>query len=111
MSPMARSSEDVSDNVIDKPKVHIQEKVQKPTFYVVVVHNDPITPRQFVVEVLKRFFNKNESESTKIMLLAHNYGVGVVVKLPHDLAESKAKQVNESVRDTGYPLYFSVEKE
>jgi ATP-dependent Clp protease adaptor protein ClpS len=98
-------------DVADKTRNITRTEIKKPTMYVIVVHNDPITPRQFVVEVLKRFFDKNESESTKIMLLAHNYGVGVVVKLPRDLAESKAKQVNESVRETGYPLYFSVEKE
>lgn len=89
----------------------LRPKIKKPTFYVVVVHNDPITPRWFVVEILRRFFNKTESEATQIMLLAHNYGVGVVAKLPKDMAETKAKQVNETVAETGYPLTFSVEEE
>ena len=97
--------------VIDSTETRTRPNLEKPKFYVIVVHNDPITPRQFVVDVLKRFFDKSEPESTKIMLLAHNFGVGVVVKLPRDLAETKAKQVNDSVRETGYPLLFTVEEE
>lgn len=94
---------------------HIRERAKKktkrPSFYVVVVHNDPFTPRSFVVEVLKRFFDKHESEANRIMLLAHNFGVGVVSKYTHEIAESKARQVNEFSRTSGYPLYFSVEED
>lgn len=97
--------------VIDRLRPKVKPKIKKPTFYVVVVHNDPFTPRWFVVEILKRFFDKEEPEANRIMLLAHNFGVGVVVKLPKDLAESKTKKVNESIRETGYPLTFSVQEE
>jgi ATP-dependent Clp protease adaptor protein ClpS len=97
--------------VIDVLRPKVKPKIKKPTMYVVVVHNDPVTPRWFVTEVLKRFFDKAEPEANRIMLLAHNYGVGVVVKMPRDLAESKTKQVNEAVRETGYPLQFSTEEE
>ncbi len=97
-------------DLIDRVRPKVKLKVKTPTFYVVVVHNDPFTPRWFVVEILKRFFDKMEPEANRIMMLAHNFGVGVVVKLPKDLAESKSKQVNEAVRDTGYPLQFSVEE-
>ena len=92
-------------------KVLPKHKVKRPTFYVVVVHNDPFTPRHFVVGVLKTYFGKNEAEATRIMLLAHNYGVGVVAKFTHEIAEAKAQQVNEYSRDQGYPLFFSVEDE
>ena len=97
--------------VLDILRPQQKPKIKKPTMYVVVVHNDPVTPRWFVVEVLRRFFNKAEPEANRIMLLAHNYGVGVVAKLPKDMAETKTKQVNEMVRETGYPLQFSVEEE
>jgi ATP-dependent Clp protease adaptor protein ClpS len=86
-------------------------KVKKPSFYVVVVHNDPFTPRTFVVELLKKFFGKPETEAHRIMLLAHNYGVGVIAKYSREIAEAKTKQVNEYARTAGYPLYFSTEEE
>lgn len=99
----------VEERTIDK--VSPRHKIKRPSFYVVVVHNDPYTPRTFVVQVLKKYFDKNEQEATRIMLLAHNYGVGVVAKFPHEIAEAKAQQVNEYSREHGYPLHFSVEDE
>jgi len=37
-----------------------------------------ITPlMEFVVHILERFFNKNRSEATRIMLHVHRRGVGV----------------------------------
>lgn len=108
---MQNENQNGDSGVIERLRPQIKPKIKKPTFYVVVVHNDPITPRWFVVEILRRFFDKAEPEANRIMLLAHNYGVGVVVKLPKDLAETKAKQVNEAIRETGYPLLFTVESE
>ena len=98
---------------IERPdnKTKVRHQLKRPSFYVVVVHNDPITPRQFVVGVLKKFFDKSEPEANRIMLLAHNFGVGVVAKFSHDIAEAKAKQVNQFARESGYPLFFSVEDE
>ena len=97
--------------VITRTPTKSKQKVKRPSFYVVVVHNDPITPRGFVVEVLRRYFSKEEPEATRIMMLAHNFGVGVVAKYPHEIAETKATQVNEVCRLAGYPLFFSCEKE
>lgn len=102
---------DSNTGVIERARTKPRHKIKRPSMYAVVVHNDPITPRGFVVEVLKRFFDKNEPEATRIMMLAHNFGVGVVAKFSHEIAESKAKQVNEYSREAGYPLYFSVEEE
>jgi ATP-dependent Clp protease adaptor protein ClpS len=102
---------DVITEITKKPVEKIKMKVKRPSFFVVVVHNDPFTPRFFVVEVLKRFFNKAEPEANRIMLLAHNYGVGVVAKYSREIAESKAKQVNEYAKLAGFPLHFSSEDE
>jgi ATP-dependent Clp protease adaptor protein ClpS len=96
---------------IERLKPRAKEKLKRPTMYVVVVHNDPITPRTFVVDVLRDFFFKTEVEAKRIMLLAHNFGVGVVAKFSLEIAESKASQVNEHARQFGFPLLFSIEEE
>ncbi len=110
---MARSS--TADPALPTANPIIRErtkpKAKRPSFYVVVVHNDPFTPRAFVVEVLKNFFGKAEPEAHRIMLLAHNYGVGVVAKFSREIAETKTAQVNEYARTAGYPLFFSTEEE
>ena len=94
-----------------RTRVHTEtaRKVKKPAMYVVVVHNDPFTPRSFVVEVLRSYFNKTEAEATRIMLLAHNFGVGVVAMFTFEIAEAKASQVNEYAKLNGHPLQFSVQ--
>jgi ATP-dependent Clp protease adaptor protein ClpS len=83
----------------------------RPSFYLVLVHDDPVTPRSFVVEVLKSFFQKPEGEASKILALTRNFGTGVVGKYAFEIAESKAYFGNEYARQAGYPLHFSIEKE
>lgn len=98
-------------NPVVQDRTKSKPKIAKPSFYVIVVHNDPVTPRGFVIEVLRRFFDKPEVEAKRIMLLAHNYGVGVVGKFTREIAETKSKQVNQFCRDSGFPLYFTIEEE
>ena len=92
---------------ITKPK----EKLKRPPLYVVVVHDDPITPRAFVVQVLQKFFYKAEAEATRIMLLAHHFGVGAVATYTFEIAETKTSAVNQYAQAQGYPLSFSIQEE
>ena len=107
MIPLMSRTGTVDPTIIEKSRA----KIKRPSFYAVVVHNDPVTPRKFVVEVLRKYFDKAEPEATRIMMLAHNFGVGVVAKFTREIAETKARQVNEFSRLSGYPLLFSVEDE
>lgn len=86
-------------------------KTKRPLMYVVFVHNDPYTPRQFVVDVLKRYFQKDETQATKIMLTAHTKGMGAVAVYTHEIAEMRASQANSFARSQGHPLNFSVQEE
>ncbi len=87
----------------------IEEKTKKPSMYVVVLHNDPITPRAFVVTVLKKHFGKTEEDATRVMLLAHNHGVGAVAIFSFEIAETKVAMANAYAEAEGYPLHFSVQ--
>lgn len=91
--------------------IRTEEKVKTPSMYVVVVHNDPYTPRNFVVEVLRRFFGKKEEEATRIMMNAHKGGHAVVQAYTLEMAETKAAQANSYSKENGKILLFSVEKE
>ena len=46
--------------------------------YHVFLWNDPITPMQVVVLILKRVFRCNEQKATELMLVAHHKGKAVV---------------------------------
>lgn len=79
--------------------------------YVVMVHNDPFTPRNFVVTVLQRYFQKDAREASAIMMRAHTEGMGAVGVYTFEIAEMKANVANTYSREQGHPLYFSVEEE
>ncbi|RYZ85428.1 MAG: ATP-dependent Clp protease adaptor ClpS [Proteobacteria bacterium] len=95
---------------IQPPVVKPEFKVKQPAMYVVLVHNDPYTPREFVVEVLQMFFQKNTDEAGHIMLKAHRTGLGAVGVYPLEIAETKTAKANKYSLDQGKLLLFSVEE-
>jgi ATP-dependent Clp protease adaptor protein ClpS len=82
-----------------------------PKFYKVVIHNDDFTPRDFVVHVLQRFFHKDETTATELMLQIHHRGLGIAGIYTHEIAETKAYQVNEYSKQNRYPLRTTVERD
>lgn len=84
-------------------------KVQRPKRWKVIFHNDDYTTREFVIEVLMRYFDKDESEATYIMLSVHYKGHGVAGLYPKDVAETKVDQVTKHARKSGYPLRVTAE--
>lgn len=77
---------------------------KEPPLFKVVILNDDFTPREFVVHVLKKFFRKNDTEATQLMMEVHNKGAGIAGVFPHEIAETKAYQLNSYARANQYPL-------
>ena len=84
-------------------------KLKRPPLYKVILINDDYTPMDFVVDVLRSFFNMNVEKATQIMLKVHTEGKGVCGVYGKDVAESKAAQVNDYSRECEQPLLCSVE--
>jgi len=82
-----------------------------PKMFKVILKNDDYTPMDFVVSVLMKFFEKQVSEATKIMLDVHNKGRGVCGVYIFDVASTKASHVNLYARENNFPLMCSVEPE
>ncbi len=82
-----------------------------PRQYTVVLHNDDYTTMEFVVHVLMKFFHKNETEATQIMLHVHHKGYGKVGSFTRDVAETRAQQVMDYAREHGQPLRCTAEPE
>ena len=57
--------------------------------YGVFVHNDDITPYDFVIGVLIRFFKLNARDAEAITVTALNIGIALVAVLPLSDAEAK----------------------
>jgi ATP-dependent Clp protease adaptor protein ClpS len=87
------------------------KKVQRPKRWKVIFHNDDYTTREFVIEVLMQYFDKDESEATYVMLSVHYKGHGIAGLYPKDVAETKVDQVTKHARKSGFPLRVTAEPE
>lgn len=83
---------------------------KKPSQFKVLLLNDDYTPMEFVVMVLKRFFNMDLEQATRVMLHVHQKGVGVCGIFPYEIAETKVNQVMDFARQNQHPLQCTLEK-
>ncbi|MEH6628197.1 MAG: ATP-dependent Clp protease adapter ClpS [Motiliproteus sp.] len=84
--------------------------LKPPSMYKVFLLNDDYTPMDFVVEVLKIFFNMDEEKATQVMLAIHTQGKAVCGVYTRDIAETKAAQVNQYSKQSQHPLLCEVDK-
>ena len=84
-------------------KAH-QVKLKKPQKFEVILLNDDYTSMEFVVDVLRRFFNKEFQAAETIMLKIHIDGEAVCGSYSYDVAQTKVKQVIGYSRDNDQPL-------
>ena len=98
-------------DIITKPKVTDEIKVERPRLHKVILINDDFTPRDFVVTVLKAEFHMSEDQTLRVMMTAHRRGVCVVAVFTKDVAEAKATNATDAGRHRGYPLLFTTEPE
>jgi ATP-dependent Clp protease adaptor protein ClpS len=89
----------------------LKEKLQKPSLYKVILLNDDFTPMDFVIYVLKSFFNKNDDEAHDIMMQVHKDGAGIAGVYSFEVAEMKSAQVNMLAKNNQHPLKSIIEKE
>lgn len=88
-----------------------ETRVERPSFYKVILLNDDFTPMDFVVTVLEHIFRKAHEEAISIMLVVHTKGAATVGTFTRDVAETKVDQVIEYARINEYPLQCVIEKE
>jgi ATP-dependent Clp protease adaptor protein ClpS len=97
------------------PQIEIIEEQEEETelepLYRVIIHNDDVTPMDFVVHVLKTFFYLSNPKAAEIMLTAHVYGTAYVQTLPKTEAENRINKAHFAAGLEGYPLHFSIEPE
>jgi ATP-dependent Clp protease adaptor protein ClpS len=109
MQPNNSQGEGDSDHDTGFATTTEKPKLKQPPLYKVILINDDYTPMDFVVEILRSFFNMNVEKATQIMLKVHTEGKGVCGVYSKDVAETKAAQVNDYSRECEQPLLCSVE--
>ncbi|MDR2793773.1 MAG: ATP-dependent Clp protease adaptor ClpS [Treponema sp.] len=87
-----------------------EKKLKEPCDYRVILLNDNYTTRDFVVEVLRIVFHKDELEANRLMMDVHRKGKGVVGQYPFDIARTKVDQVHNLARQAEFPLRCIIEE-
>jgi ATP-dependent Clp protease adaptor protein ClpS len=99
------------DEIVTRPNIKDEIKVERPRLHKVILVNDDYTPREFVVTVLKAVFRMSEDQAARVMITAHRRGTCVVAVFTKDVAETKATNATDAGRRQGYPLLFTTEPE
>lgn len=97
------------------PDIEITQDEQRETAYEpmfrVIIHNDAVTPMDFVIGLLHSIFMLLPNDAAKVMLTAHYRGEAVVQILPKSEAEKRINKAHFAAGLEGYPLHFSMEPE
>ena len=97
------------------PEIKIIEENENETelepLYRVIIHNDNVTPMDFVVDILKTCFYLSNPKAAEIMLTAHVYGSAYVQTLAKSEAEKRVDKAHTEAKNAGYPLKFTMEPE
>ncbi len=86
------------------------QQTRRPNMYRVLLLNDDYTTQEFVIIVLRKYFNKSAEEALQIMLHVHNHGVGECGIYTYEIAETKVTQVMDFARKHQHPLQCVMEK-
>ncbi len=85
------------------------EQVGQGPLYRVIVHNDDVTPMDFVIHILIAIFFVPEPNASHIMYTAHLNGQADVQTLPKPEAQKRIGKAHFAARLSGYPLKFTME--
>lgn len=96
-----------------EPEIQIVEEseTELEPLYRVLIHNDAVTPMDFVVHILKVHFYLSNPQAADIMFTAHVYGSAYVQTLAKSEAEKRINRAHAEANNAGYPLQFSMEPE
>ncbi len=95
------------------PEIEILEEseTELESLYKVIIHNDDLTPMDFVVHILKTIFYLGNDRASEVMLTAHINGNAYVQTLAKSEAEKRIDKAHFESNNAGYPLRFSMEPE
>jgi ATP-dependent Clp protease adaptor protein ClpS len=103
MSPTEQSIPQIQPLPVSEPELE--------PMYRVIIHNDDVTPMDFVIHILERIFFIGAAAAVDIMYTAHFTGAAYVQSLPKSEAQNRIARAHFAAGLEGYPLHFSLEPE
>lgn len=92
-------------------EVSTEQAIALEPWWRVIIHNDDVTPYDFVVRVLVSIFKLSDASADIIALTAHLTGRAHVVTRPKREAETLVNKAHFAARMEDYPLTFTLEPE
>ena len=99
-----------ASNPFGEPDISLEDELQEPRLYRVLLHNDDYTTMEFVISILVEIFRKSTEQAMAIMLAVHENGIGVCGVYPHEVAETKVAMVHSRAKKAGFPLKSTLEE-
>jgi ATP-dependent Clp protease adaptor protein ClpS len=93
------------------PAEQTETRDEYAPLYQVIIHNDDVTPMDFVLHILTSIFELAGVHAVQVMFTAHHNGSAYVQTLPKDEAVRRVGRAHVSARLNGYPLTFTIEAE
>lgn len=87
-----------------------KKEVTMPKWYNVILHNDDVTPFQYVQLVLITLFEKNEKEALDITNSIHKTKGGIAGTYSKEIAQEKVNDVRLMNSDFGMNLVATCEE-
>lgn len=84
--------------------------IKYPNRYNVIIHNDDVTPMDFVVQLLVEVFDKDLDDARDVMLTVHHEGAGVAGTYNHEMAEQKLYEAKHAVSMNDMELKLSLDQ-
>jgi len=106
---------DISNTILALTQPHIEEDLDERTSleppYRVIIHNDEVTPMDFVLRILTSVFLLDGLHALQVMYAAHYHGEAHVQTLPKLEAVRRVGRAHMTARLNKYPLTFTIEPE
>jgi ATP-dependent Clp protease adaptor protein ClpS len=87
----------------------VQSETTLEPLFRILIHNDDVTPYNYVILVLLNIFKLSHELAEHITWIAHTTGVARVVTRPRAEAQRLVDQAHATAQADGYPLTFSLE--
>ena len=100
-------------NVVIRPDIWEEtDRIEElEPLYKIFIHNDEVTPYDFVVSILQRIFELNAVAAEVVTFTAHTAGIAYVTTLPRTEAQQRVGKAHFAASLEGFPLTFTIEPE
>ncbi|PHR55450.1 MAG: ATP-dependent Clp protease adaptor ClpS [Arcobacter sp.] len=91
-------------------QTELMNQLDEPKRYIVFMLNDDYTSWDFCLRIISSVFHKTIEEADAITNEIHTKGRGFCGIYPYEIAETKARAVEQQAREEGFPMKCAIEE-